>query len=130
MVRIVVTSTHEELPKQLEKYTKVGHYTISKRREDGRRIPAWQWFCLGQAAVHLLKRIGKLLITKREQAEIILKFAARMKTAKKTEGKICETDLEYGRMCAKRITALNSRQRNKRILQEMTRARNDPWSQL
>jgi hypothetical protein len=129
-IRLVVTSTHEKLPQRLVEITKLGYYKLCKRKKDGRRIPSWQWFCFGPESIKLLKQINRLLIIKREQAEIVLKFEEHLKLRKNPKAKMSEEILVFGRQCAKQIRALNSRQRNKRILLEMARLENDIWGQL
>ena len=126
-IRVVVTSTHEILPQMLVKMTQAGYYTRCKRKNDGRRIPSWQWFCLGRRAVSLLQKIRAQLIIKREQADWVLKFADHLKSRQNPKAKMSEADATFGRQCAERIRSLNSRERNKRLLRQYAIEQHDPW---
>jgi len=116
--RIVVTSTHQELTQMLVEMAGVGKSKQDKPRNDGCRVPSWQWSCFGHKAVGLLREIRQQLIIKRGQADCVLKIANYMRVKRRTNQPMNEADLRFCTMYAKRIKALNSRERNKRLLRQ------------
>jgi hypothetical protein len=118
-IRLVVTSTDKKLPNHLTKITGKGYSALCKRRADGRRIPAWQWLCFNGEAVELLQRIHPHLIVKQRQAKWILRFADYKANQQKLGNIDKQKIAQFGVQCGKKIRALNSRQRNKRLLKTL-----------
>ena len=62
-MRMVATSTNEELCRKLAQFTGLGYSKPCRRKNDSRRIPSWQWLCLKRKeVVHILRRIRPHLI--------------------------------------------------------------------
>ena len=84
------------------------------------QIPAWQWLCFNGGAVELLQKIHPNLIVKQRDRQsrycdlpIIGQISKSLEIS--TEQKIAQ----FGVQCGKKIRALNSRQRNKRLLKTL-----------
>lgn len=125
--RVIVTSTNEILPRALVKMTRVGYAAVCKRRPDGRRLTAWQWLCLGENAIRVLRQVHDSLIIKRGQAEFVLEFDNYLKARPRPDANLNKSDAAVGLSYAERIRALNSRQRNKRAFAPMEDGEYDLW---
>ena len=129
-IRIVVTSTCEELLSKLATITGLGYYARCSPRKDRSRVPAWQWFCFGQNAVTVLRKIHSLLIIKHEQASLVLRFANYLKSRRFPRAPMSERDASVGLHFAKQIKALNSKERNKQLRYSRAIEEADLWKFL
>jgi hypothetical protein len=113
-LRMVVTSTHRQLPNRLVKMTGKGKATLCKRKKDGRRMPAWQWQCFRRdAVVSILQKIAPHMIIKQEQAKCLLAYAARFANYFNSHKPMTQQESAAAFDFSKKVQSLNSVQKNK-----------------